>query len=778
MATRGIEPEENYRDAPGSPSGVQPVIRPRVVEGPGPWQQPGGYTRRATSIALRILESMIQSKIRVEGTQNLGRGPILFVANHFTRFETFVLPYIIDKYAKRNVHSLAHHALFRGKFGDYLRAIGAMSTRDPDIKHIIVEELIRGVNDWIIYPEGSMIKDKHTWSKGKWDLNSPDRVGPPHTGAAVLALQAEIYRQLYLDACGRGDAVQRTAYERRFHIEGPGSMPSEQLAVVPINITYYPIRATRNLIYKLARFMLKELPSRLEDELMIEGALLLDKTDISVYFGKPIAFDRYRDLLKPALAAMGEVDEEEKLRRIIDAFKVRLTNRFMAEIYSRLTINFDHLFCSGLRYLARDKIPREDFHLALFLAARELQASGSRRRHHSLAGRMQAIIADEPFAPLDSISRLAIDEGVLRVRDERYVVDHQALDRAHGFHDIRLKNTVAVIANELEPLREVVKNVRTLVNLPRAQLRARAAKLLRDEDQAAYEREYSRCQATPHRKDPIIGRPFLLEGRRGRVGVVLSHGYLASPGEVRGLAEHLNKLGHTVYVVRLKGHGTSPERLHTVSWTDWLESFDRGYAIVRSLCDRVVVGGFSTGGLLALIAAARKGRGVPGAFAVNPPLKLMEKTAAFAPMVDGWNKLLDLFHIKRGHLDFVENHPEWPLTNYDRNYIHGIHELERLMAAARAELPHVSAPTLVIQGDRDPVVDPAGARVAIELVGAERKELAPMSFARHCIVQGEGSELVCGRIGEFVGACEDGLGRLRPPRAGGAKRSERMRKIS
>lgn len=771
----GRLPEEPARpraagEGSGTPAGGSPIGDSR----PGPWQQPGGYTRRATGIALRLLESVLRSSIRVEGHHRLGSGPILFVANHFTRFETFVLPYIIDRYTRRNVHSLAHWSLFRGRFGDYLRAIGAMSTRDPTVKQAIVEELLRGSNDWVIYPEGSMIKDKLTWQKGQYAINSPDRVGPVHTGSAVLALQAEIYRELYLDACRRGDATARADYERRFHLTGPESLPTERLAVVPINITYYPIRPSKNLFYRLARLMLKEIPARLEDELMIEGSLLLDRTDISIYFGQPIGFERYRELLWPALNSLSGVDEETRVRTIIDNFKVRLTTRFMHEIYSRVTVNFDHLFCSALRACARDRIDRQQLHLALFLAARELQANGRRRRHHSLAGRMQAIIADEPYAPLTSIESLAVDEKVLRLSGERYLIDHQALESRHDFHDIRLKNTVAVIANELEPLRETVKDIRQLVNLSVAQLRSRTAELLLEEDRTAFQQEGG--ASTLERKDPAVGAPFLLPGR-SRIGIVLSHGYLASPGEIRTLAHALNKAGFTVYGVRLRGHGTSPEQLALVSWSDWLESFDRGYCIVRNRCERVVVAGFSAGACLALLAAARKRSAPAGVVAINPVMRLVNPAAALAPAVDRWNRFLSRLHISRGHLDYIDNHPEWPATNYHRNYIHGLRELELLMDVCRAELPQVQAPTLVVQADRDPVVDPTSGAVVMAHIAAEQRELAMMRFDRHCIVQGDGSEVVHARVVEFVQTLEAGLGRARPLRPA-TVRSGRMRKIS
>ncbi len=64
---------------------------------------------------------------------------------------------------------------------------------------------------------------------------------------------------------------------------------------------------------------------------------------------------------------------------------------------------------------------------------------------------------------------------------------------------------MGVIANELEPLREVVKNVRILVNLPRDQLRARTAALLIAEDRTLYQREFDAC-AGHHRRPARAAR--------------------------------------------------------------------------------------------------------------------------------------------------------------------------------------------------------------------------------------------------------------------------------
>lgn len=722
-------------------------------------------TYKVTDFALRMLQAMISSTIRVDGLHNLTtNGPILFVANHFTRFETFILPYVINRYAARYAHSLAHHSLFRGGFGTYLRTMGAMSTRDPDIKNRIIEDLLTGRNHWIIYPEGSMVKDKKIWEKGKFQIASRDRKGAPHTGAAVMAIQAAMYKDAYLRACKKGEAQTKLDFEQRFHFSGEEGLPKESLSIVPVNITYYPIRPGQNLISKLARFFFKKLPSGVAEELEIEGSLLLKETDISIYFGKPVSLDDYLTPLIPIMRFVTPFFGDERRKDLLlDLMKMRLTTRLMRDIYTKLTVNLDHLFCSGLRALERTQIDCDDFHLAIYLAAREIQSQGHRRSHPSIAGDLSNIVALEPYPPLENIVNLGLSEGVIRKDGNAYLVDPDAVNKTYTFDDIRLKNTLNVIANELEPCREIVKTVATLVNQPRSYLRAKAAKVMEQEDRAEFLEDRAACAAMAHRKDADVGQPFFLHHPQSELGIVLSHGYLSSPLEIRRLAEYLHNLGYSVYGVRLKGHGTVPEQLDHVTWQEWLFSFNRGYSVIRNSCPRVVLGGFSTGGLLALLAASRKPHDLTGCFAINAPLGLVDFKSALVPAVSQWNHLLEKFHIHRGQLHAVKNYPENPDSNYLSNPINGIHQLELLMDATRHQIGKIRKPTLVIQGDEDPVVEPKSGRQIYANLRCEHKELAWMSFRRHCIVRGDGSEQVFERVAEFIRTLKHDTERHRVP---------------
>ncbi len=718
---------------------------------PAPTTRYNRMARKATGVTLRLMEALMRSTIRVEGVQNIAPGPVLFVANHFTRFETFILPYIIDGHLGRHVHSLAFHKLFRGRFGDFLMTMGARPTGDPVVKHTMIEDLMTGRNDWLIYPEGAMVKNKKIWSKGQYALDAPDRVGMPHTGAAIMALKAMIYKQLYRQAIAKGDGELVNRYQNRYHLAGPADVEVPDLQIIPVNISYYPIRPGRNMVARLARWMFRQLPSVLEEELLMEGSLLFSETDISVYFGKPLRMDHYLRLLMPTLSQpLPFVDQLRRANKIMGALKNRVTRRMMHEVYTRLTINFDHLFCAGLKALPGDTVEVDDFNQSIYLAARQIQAGGKRRSHPSISRDLIDLVCGLPYQPATSVQGLAEAEGIVKVAGGQYHIDRQALEHQHSFHDIRLKNTIAVIANELEPMRKAMRLIGNAMTMPRTVRRREIAALLQREEREEFINERRAVAASPYLKDESIGSPFVLHRADDRIGIVLCHGYLAAPVEVRALAVHLHRLGHTVHVPRLTGHGTAPEQLMNATAEDWLRCYLRAVTVLKATCQRVIVGGFSAGGLLALEAAAMF-PDVLGCFTINPALQLVESAKAkVVPLVMAWNQVMDALHLGAAKYERLDNRPENLESNYPVNYLSGVYQLERMIHRCRGTLSKVTVPTLVIQGDHDPVIRAPSGQEVIDRIGAEEKELAMMAFTRHVIIRGEGSAAVLERIGEFV----------------------------
>ena len=177
---------------------------------------------------------------------------------------------------------------------------------------------------------------------------------------------------------------------------------------------------------------------------------------------------------------------------------------------------------------------------------------------------------------------------------------------------------------------------------------------------------------------------------------------------------------------------------------------------MSNICTRVVVGGFSFGGGLALDCAARI-TGLAGVFAVSPPFRLLRVSTRFAAAVTTWNRFMGTVHIPGATKEYVEVIPERPQINYLRLPVAALAEMERFMEDLEPRLAEVTVPTLVVQAHGDPVVDSEETALRFNRIGAEQKEYLPFDFSRHGILAGEGSENVHDAIAAFI----DGLGGVR-----------------
>ncbi len=715
-------------------------------------------SRYSTGLALELLERLIRAKITVTGEKNLDAGPTLFAINHFTRAETFLIPHVILKKSGRYVRTLADDALFVGRFGDYLRRLGVMSTREAHRDEKIIGDLMTGRQSWAIYPEGVMVKSKRLIRRGRFRLARSGRIGAPKTGAAMLALKAEIYKKRYARAVVAGDAERVEELGRRFAIRSTEELAPKETVVVPVTITYYPLRPGDNAIKTLVKRFAREIPPRLEEELEVEGNLLLSDSDIHIHFGDPIRltgfvtrhffFSRWIPTFLRTL---------EKSNLLLRHEARRLTRRFMKAIYSNLCINIDHLFCSGFRLVGSGKVDVLHFHRAVYATAKEIGRGGKHFLHPTLRKNLVRLLSNPDYRPAASILRLAGESRIVRREGDTYRINKLQLEMMHMFHNVRLKNPMVVIANELEPQKEVIRLLSSRLDSTPAKLREETAAILTREDLDLFEADYEKFREEGVSRGRDVGRPFLLRGDSNRPGIVLSHGFLAAPEEVRLLAELLHEEGYTVYAVRLEGHGTSPADLARVKWRAWYRSYLRGFETLRCCCDRVILGGFSTGGVVAMLAAARL-RGAAGVFAISAPYDLGDIRARLVPAVHFWNELVGRFRMEKGRIEFVDNHPENPDINYHRIPVRGLRQLEKLMVKCRGELEHLRVPVLLMHGTDDPAVNPASSKKYFDAIASAKKRILPFECDRHVIVRHEARHAIAREIDRFVkGTCADSL---------------------
>lgn len=712
-----------------------------------------------TVLSLKLLERFMKADIKIKGEENIPQNPILYVVNHFTRIETILLPYIIKKVTNNVPNSLAHSSFFKGKLGDYLKTVGALSIDNQNRNDIVIGDLITGRKNWVIFPEGAMIKTKKVIRSRHLRIHYPGREGPIHTGSAYLAILSEFHKREIESAHRRGDKGRVLEYLKRFSIETVDEISPHETVILPTNLTYFPIRPGKNVIQSLASKFIKGIPERLEEELEIEGNLLFSDSYIHVTFGKPVMvkdfLDRYYFRKNRFLSSLIEYQNRFLYGRDPARFRLarishRLTNHFMDRIYSMVTVNMDHLFSFGLLSLKEKRTSDYLFKCRLFLACEAIK----KERRFNLAPPLDSLpiglVADENNREYDSFEELATKAKVIEKADSTYFIDSDRLETDHEFHRIRLENTVRVIANEIEPVEDLCRIIRKEFRRSEKKVRSEMVRHLARSDQGMFKEDYDRYYDEELSKPEEIGAPFYLNPGRSRVGILVCHGYMAAPEEVRPLGDYLARFGYSVYGPRLGGHGTSPYNLVDVTWSDWYDSFNRGYAVLRNACERVIIGGFSTGGTLALLATANKEDKIAGLFSVNAPLQLKSITTKLVGPIHFWNELLERFSIDEGRLEYVDNEPENPEINYTKTSIKGVRELGLLMDRCRELLKRVSVPTLVIQEKNDPVVNPQSASIILDNISSKEKEFYTFEYGRHGILRREGCEEVFLRIREFV----------------------------
>jgi esterase/lipase/1-acyl-sn-glycerol-3-phosphate acyltransferase len=705
----------------------------------------------ATGQAIRMLSGFSEAEVNLHGTENIPRGSIIFVVNHFTRIETLLMPFHIYQLTKVPVWSLADFTLFEGPMRGYLDSVGVVSTKDPHRDLLIVKSLLTGEANWIIYPEGEMVKDKMIVEATRFMITTAGGKRPPHSGAAVLALRTEFYRQR-LARMAELNPAEAERLKELFQIDSLEPVLNRNTWIVPVNITYYPIRAHENALSRLASRLVKDLSARAQEEIMTEGTLLLSDTDIDIRFGAPISIKEYlvppidRDIVSPRRI---DFDDPLPSRAKILRVAVGIMHRYMDAIYSMTTVNHDHLFASMLRVVPLLKMNEDNLRRRVFLVVAEHLEQTGVHLHRSLRTNQSSLLTDDRFHKYRDFIRLAMDTGIVRTEGKDLFKDMSKFSSPFDFNRARIDNPVAVIANEVIPLKHLQKKIEAIAWMAPFQLRHRIAVYLQKKGEKEFAEDYAAFFAKGESKPQEIGAPRLIRGKSHELGVVLLHGFMAAPYEMKELADYLGRRGVWVYVPRVKGHGTSAPDLATRTSRDWLESVDEAYVMMSNICRRVVVGGFSFGGGLALDLAARVPE-VAGVFAVCPPMRLQDLSSRFAQAADLWNRLMDMAHYASAKKEFVEISLEHPQINYARLPISGISEMERFMAALVPKLTGIRIPALVVQSLGDPVVDPAGSRSLFEGLASEEKEYLAFDFDRHGILLDAGAERVHAAVADFV----------------------------
>jgi carboxylesterase len=204
-----------------------------------------------------------------------------------------------------------------------------------------------------------------------------------------------------------------------------------------------------------------------------------------------------------------------------------------------------------------------------------------------------------------------------------------------------------------------------------------------------------------------LAEPFVADGDsaspRGRVGILLSHGFTGSPASMKPWAEYLASHGYAVSLPRLPGHGTTWQEMNKTTWADWYGEVERAFEALSNQVDTVVVCGLSMGGALAMRLAADHPDRVAGLVLVNPAVTSERKDVKLLPVLKHVIPSMPGIanDIKKPGAD-EHGYPTTPLKAAASMFA-GYAEL-------RKDLPRITVPVLFFRSAEDHVVDISSSR--------------------------------------------------------------------
>jgi esterase/lipase len=126
--------------------------------------------------------------------------------------------------------------------------------------------------------------------------------------------------------------------------------------------------------------------------------------------------------------------------------------------------------------------------------------------------------------------------------------------------------------------------------------------------------------------------PFeLIPNADKKTGVILIHGLLDSPFQLKEIGHLLQSRGFWVRSILLPGHGTVPGALLNVDYNDWLQAVRYSISSFKNDgVEKILLVGNSTGASLALHQAAENNSIISGVVLLSPAIQILSKFAPYS----------------------------------------------------------------------------------------------------------------------------------------------------
>ncbi len=252
------------------------------------------------------------------------------------------------------------------------------------------------------------------------------------------------------------------------------------------------------------------------------------------------------------------------------------------------------------------------------------------------------------------------------------------------------------------------------------------------------------------KKDPEIkiikgAEPFLI--KKGKIGVLLIHGFTATPQEFKEVARYLSKKDITVYAPLLPGHGSSPECLFSVNSDDWILEMEKSLKLMEDFCDKIYVVGNSFGGNLAFLVA-NKSKKVKGIVSIGAPFFFQKdplmKTILF------FLRQIKLFKRKNYSKKALRLNKKNKRIVYSDVPLYSFKELLKTVKKSKEILPQINQEVLVLQSSDDEVVGLSCPTYICHKINSKKRKIVWIPNSYHVLIIDKNKNMVFKEIYEFI----------------------------
>jgi carboxylesterase len=230
------------------------------------------------------------------------------------------------------------------------------------------------------------------------------------------------------------------------------------------------------------------------------------------------------------------------------------------------------------------------------------------------------------------------------------------------------------------------------------------------------------------------GLPTPIDLPGGAPRLLLFHGFGSTPRELDPVAELAQELKLAVSAPLFPGHGTTPDDLAKTRFTDWYQHGEREFLRLKAQ-GPLIVGGLSTGALVAMKLAALYPQDVRGLIVLANALRLLAPYPAWP-----------LWALNRLHVpDFALPKSKGPdIADPKARAAHLTYSAQPMRAAADLQstgktilplLPRVRCPTFIAHGQDDHVCPVSNAWLVADAVGTNDVEVVILPRSWHIVTK-------------------------------------------